>query len=305
MTVQSTHISWTDSSWNPTVGCDKVGPECDNCYAELIANRLMGGFHLRLHPDRLAQAARFRPIATAAGPRPRMVFVNSMSDLFHPDIPVAFLDRVFEGMEANPAAVFQILTKRAPGMRRYIVGRYAATGVPDHIWLGVSTGHDPSRGRLDQLRRLKDAVGEFCAFVSVEPLIGAVEKHDYRGLDWVLIGGESGPKARPMDIDWARHSRDAAAQASAAIWFKQFGTWPNNPLYRAAPDALPHIVRVHHAIMHGEHEARIVTGRGGRHKVVGEKGGATLDGEVLHGRPAAYARLTERLRAPKGQMALV
>ena len=156
MTVYSTHISWTDSSWNPTLGCDKVGSECGNCYAEVIANRLMGGFYLRLH---LGAAGRFRPVATPAGPGSRMVFVNSMSDLFHKRIPEALLGRVFDQMEAAPDTVFQILTKREPYMRHYVAARYQGAGVPEQIWLGVSTSHDPSRGRLDQLRRLKHEVG--------------------------------------------------------------------------------------------------------------------------------------------------
>lgn len=294
MTSRATHISWTHSTWNPTTGCTPISAGCDNCYAKALTNRLFGGGFetVRVHPDRLDQAATFRPIRErGAPPRPRMVFVNSMSDLMHDQIPDGFRDQVFDRIEAEPATVFQVLTKRPMTLRRYVEARYRA-GVPANVWLGVSVEDDRVRGRIDALRRLKDAVGKFCAFLSVEPLIGAPARHDYTGMDWVLIGGESGPGARPCDADWARASLAKARRAGAAAWFKQWGTWPNNPLYRTA-NARTHMERVRSAIDRGERLARIERhAKTGREVITGEKGGATLDGETLRELPAAYHRMT-------------
>lgn len=130
MTVFSTRISCFDATWNPTFGCDHVSPGCDNCYAETIANRFHGGFALRLKPHRLRDAGRFKPIDLPEGPRPPIVFVNSMSDLWHPDVPDAYLDRVFDAVEGNPRAVFVCLTKRAPRMARYCADRWGGRGHP-------------------------------------------------------------------------------------------------------------------------------------------------------------------------------
>ena len=230
-----------------------------------------------------------------------MVFVNSMSDLMHDQIPDAFRDQVFERIDATPAAVFQVLTKRPITLRRYIEARYRGRGVPAHLWLGVSVEDDRVRSRIDALRRLKDAVGNFCAFLSVEPLIGDPTHHDYRGMDWVLIGGESGPRARLCDRSWARLATARAKAAGAAVWFKQWGAWPNNPLYREA-NGRSHLDRVRSAIECGERLAAIVADpeRPGRPRITGEKGGATLDGETFRELPAVYAALTRSLSGSLG-----
>lgn len=297
MATLKTHISWTDSTWNPTTGCTKVSSGCDHCYAEALTNRLWGGGFdvVKTHPERLAQVAKFTPIRDEAGAlRPRMVFVNSMSDLMHDQITDAYRDSVFDAITTKPETVFQVLTKRPMTMRRYAEARWKAGGVPANVWLGVSVEDNRVRGRIDQLRRLKDAVGAFTAFLSVEPLIGPCDQHDYRGIDWVLIGGESGPKARPMPADWPRRSRDLAREAGATVWFKQFGSWRNNPLYAQA-NGPSHLDRVRQAIRAGERLAFIGVDDRGRPRVTGEKGGATLDGEILRELPSHYHRLKAEL----------
>lgn len=293
-----THISWTDSTWNPSTGCTKVSAGCQNCYAEyLVETRWKADFSkVVIHDDRLAAVRRFKPLVGEDGqPVPRRVFVNSMSDLMHDQIPDAFRDRCFEAMEQADQAVYQVLTKRPMTMARYIRARYGHAGkVPDHIWLGASVEDNKVRGRIDTLRTLK--VDLPCTlFLSIEPLIGDPDRHDYRGIDQVLIGGESGVGARPMDVAWARRSVSLARKAGTAVWFKQFGQWSNNPLYLNARGA-SHLDRVRIAIAHGEHEARIDADRNGRPMVFGEKGGATLDGQVLHEMPPIFAALTKRLR---------
>lgn len=303
MAVMKTHISWTNSTWNPTTGCTKVSRGCDFCYAEEITNRLWGGNFdtVKCHPKRLKQVHGFEPITQQNGLRvPRMVFVNSMSDLMHKDIPDDFRNQVFELMEAKPQTVFQILTKRPMTMRRYLEGRYGQGGprqgpIPENLWFGASVEDNRVKQRIDILRQIKLSLGPYTAFLSVEPLIGPCDEHDYARIDWVLIGGESGPHARPMEIAWPRTARDRARAAGCRIWFKQFGTWPNNPLYQRAPGSR-HIDKVNYAIAHGERRAGIVE-KNGRPAVTGEKGGATLDGEVYNELPPSFTRITDRLNA--------
>lgn len=302
MASLKTKISWTTGTWNPTTGCTKASPGCDHCYAEKLYHRLHGDdfSQVQEHPDRLDQLAAFKPHKGADGRlTPPLVFVNSMSDLMHRAISRAFVHRTFDKMEAHPLTICQVLTKRPMTLRAVIEERYKTKGVPANIWLGVSVEDNRVRGRIDDLRRLKDSVGDFTAFLSVEPLIGRPDKHDYTSIDQVLIGGESGPNARDMPVDDARCSRDRAGEAGAAIWFKQFGKWSNNPLYRASM-ASKHIDRVRDAIDAGEQKAEIVErttkaadGKPGRKylAVEGEKGGATLDGRVHHEYPPAYHRL--------------
>ena len=286
MTVLNTQISCFDTTWNPTVGCDKVSPGCDNCYAEAIAKRFHGGFHLRLHPERLKDARKFRPIPSEHGPLPRRVFVNSMSDLFHEGIPESFIDQVFDTISAHPFTIFVVLTKRSARMRDYGARRWRE-GVPDNIWLGVSAEDNATAGRIDHLRALRQEVGPFTAYVNVEPLLGPVDRHDYGTIDWVGIGGESGNRARPCRADWVRSVIPRAHDSGAAVWFKHWGRWTNNPLWA---------------------EARGRTQRERRHDLATrglelrpeEQGGATLDGQTCEELPAAYARMTEALRRHGG-----
>ena len=212
-------IEWTDATWNPVTGCTKITAGCDNCYAERFAERWRGiaghpfenGFDLTLRPDRLDQPLRWK--------RSRMIFVNSMSDLFHKAVPIAFINSVFDTMEAADWHVFQVLTKRSSLMRDYLNRRYAAIEPPKHIWLGVSVEDAKGASRIDHLRSARAAV----RFLSVEPLIGPIGKVDLSGIHWVIAGGESGPGARILNIEWARQIRDECAKQQVSFFFKQWG----------------------------------------------------------------------------------
>ena len=212
-------IEWTDATWNPVTGCTKITVGCDNCYAARFSERWRGipghpfenGFDLTLRPERIGQPAAWK--------RSRMIFVNSMSDLFHKEVPRTFIDQVFDTMEKADWHVFQVLTKRSSLMRDYLSRRYRTASPPAHIWLGVSVEDSRSAARIAHLRQAPAAV----RFLSVEPLIGAVGPVDLSGIHWVIAGGESGPGARPMMIDWAREIRDQCAEQNVAFFFKQWG----------------------------------------------------------------------------------
>ncbi|MGA8498272.1 MAG: phage Gp37/Gp68 family protein [Xanthobacteraceae bacterium] len=215
----STQIEWTDATWNPVTGCTKITRGCDFCYAERFSERFRGvpkhpfrnGFDLTLRPDRLSQPLHWR--------QPRRVFVNSMSDLFHKELPKAFIDSVFHTMEAADWHTFQVLTKRSSLMARYLRGRYGSDLAPPHIWLGVSVEDAKNAVRL---RHLHDSQASM-KFVSFEPLLGSVGKVDLSGIDWAIVGGESGPRARPMAEEWAIEIRDQCRAAKVAFFFKQWG----------------------------------------------------------------------------------
>ena len=212
------NIEWTDATWNPVTGCTKVGPGCDHCYAERFAERWRGiaghayeqGFDLTLHPQRIDQPARWT--------RPRRIFVNSMSDLFHKDIPRSFIDRVFDTMERADHHIYQILTKRSSLMREYFGRRYSGP-CPGHIWPGVSVEDQPRAGRIRHLRKMDSDY----RFVSFEPLLGPIGDVDLTGIAWAIIGGESGPGARPMRREWVLALRERCRQAGTAFFFKQWG----------------------------------------------------------------------------------
>ena len=214
-----TSIEWTDSTWNPVTGCTKITSGCDNCYAERFSERWRGirghpfehGFDLTLRPERLGQPLAWR--------RPRMIFVNSMSDLFHKEVPDAFIDRVFDTMETADWHVFQVLTKRSSLMRDYLRKRYTEKSPPSHVWLGVSVEDASAASRVRHLREAPAGV----RFLSIEPLIGPIGQIDLEGVHWVIAGGESGPSARPMQIDWVREIRDQCHRAGVAFFFKQWG----------------------------------------------------------------------------------
>lgn len=217
--ASTTSIEWTDATWNPVTGCAQLSPGCDNCYAKRFSERFRGvpkhpfemGFDLQLRPERLEQPLKWR--------RPKMIFVNSMSDLFHKDVPVAFIDRVFETMEKANWHVFQVLTKRSSRLRSYVNSRYADGLAPAHIWLGASVEDGARKGRVHHIRQARAAV----RFLSVEPLLGPIGKLDLDGIHWVIVGGESGPRARPMDEAWALEIRDQCLNAKVSFFFKQWG----------------------------------------------------------------------------------
>lgn len=217
--AMQTGIEWTDATWNPVSGCTKVSPGCDHCYAERFSERFRGivghpfeaGFDLTLRPHKLDEPLKWR--------RPRRVFVNSMSDLFHKDIPIAFVDQVFETMERANWHAFQVLTKRSSLLRRYVNARYGADGAPAHIWLGVSV---EDRRALIRLRHLRDTHATV-RFVSFEPLLEGLGAVRLDGIHWAIVGGESGPGRRPIDAAWVRDLRDQCRSARVAFFFKQWG----------------------------------------------------------------------------------
>lgn len=216
---QKSDIEWTDATWNPVSGCTKIGPGCDNCYAERFAERWRGvpghpyeqGFDLRLWPSRLKQPLTWR--------KPQMVFVNSMSDLFHKKIDRNHIDKIFDTMEAADWHIYQVLTKRSSLMRNYVRARYDGKPVPPHIWLGVSVEDAAHKGRLRHLRE----VNSVARFVSFEPLLGPIGEVDLSGIAWAIVGGESGPGARPMHPAWATELRLVCERFGVEFFFKQWG----------------------------------------------------------------------------------
>lgn len=216
----STGIEWTDETWNPVTGCSKVSPGCANCYAETLAlTRLTGkaGYpglpwtpanaaqNVVLRPERLRKPLSWR--------EPRMVFVNSMSDLFHELVPWEYIDQVFDVMEQAERHTFQVLTKRPERMKAL------ARPVPANVWLGTSIENDRWTVRADHLRETPRAT----RFLSCEPLLGPLPSLDLTGLDWVIVGGESGEGHRPIDPDWVRDIRDRCIAAGVSFFFKQWG----------------------------------------------------------------------------------
>jgi protein gp37 len=209
------NIEWTEMTWNPVTGCTKISQGCKHCYAERMAKRLtaMGsdryrnGFRVTLHPDLLDVPRKWR--------QPRVVFVNSMSDLFHEDIPDAFIQRVFATMRDCPQHTFQVLTKRAE--------RLAALAPrlpwPHNVWMGVSVEDARVVDRIGYLQKTPAAV----RFLSLEPLIGPLNDLRLEGIDWVIVGGESGPRARPMKAEWVTSILRQCRAASVAFFFKQWG----------------------------------------------------------------------------------
>ena len=217
-------IEWTEATWNPTTGCDPVSPGCDNCYALTLAKRLkaMGskkyqadgdprtsgpGFKLTLHPEVLDLPRSWR--------EPRVVFVDSMSDLFHPDVPVEFIRQVFDVMGETPLHTYQILTKRSQRLRKLA----SELDWPSNVWMVVSVENDHYKFRISQLRQVPAAV----RFLSLEPLLGPLPNLDLTDIDWVIVGGESGPRARPMEQRWVEEIRDQCAVARVPFFFKQWG----------------------------------------------------------------------------------
>ena len=212
---QGSGIEWTEATWNPVTGCTKISPGCTHCYAERLAGRLqaMGqpnyanGFDLTLQPHMLDLPLKWK--------RPRMIFVNSMSDLFHIDVPLDYIREVFRVMERAHWHSFQVLTKRADRLEML------SPQLPwaPNIWMGVSVESEMYRNRIDHLRRVPARV----RFLSLEPLLGPLHSLDLRSIDWVIAGGESGPGARRLEPAWALDLRDQCLRANVAFFFKQWG----------------------------------------------------------------------------------
>ena len=208
-------IEWTDATWNPVTGCTKVSPGCKNCYAERLAARLhaMGNpryrncFTRTLHPDQLTLPLRWK--------NPRRIFVNSMSDLFHDGVPEEFIRRAFEVMAQARGHVFQVLTKRS----RRLAELAPRLSWPSNVWQGVSVENARYVSRVADLVKVPAAV----RFLSVEPLLGPIPDLPLKGISWVIVGGESGPRHRPIQPEWVRSIRDQCARAGVAFFFKQWG----------------------------------------------------------------------------------
>lgn len=215
--MSTSSIEWTEMTWNPTTGCNKLSAGCKFCYAEVMSRRLqaMGvekykdNFKLRIHESELDTPYTWK--------KPKVVFVNSMSDLFHKDVPVEFIQRVFAVMKDNPQHVFQVLTKRADVLLRY--DQQGLLQWPHNVWMGTSVEDGRVRHRIDLLRE----TGARVKFLSCEPLIGPLPDMDLRGIDWVIVGGESGRKPRAMKPDWVLDIKDQCDRANVAFFFKQWG----------------------------------------------------------------------------------
>ena len=212
--MQRSSIEWTDATWNPVTGCTEVSPGCAHCYAKTFAERFRGvpghpyerGFDLQLRPERLDQPLRWK--------KPRSIFVNSMSDLFHEAVPDEYIREIFDVMAIADQHRFQVLTKRAERLAELA----PSLPWPAHVWMGVSVENQRWTSRIDHLREVPAAV----RFLSCEPLLGPLEL-DLEGIDWVIAGGESGPGARPMRPEWPRGIRDQCGAVGVAFFFKQWG----------------------------------------------------------------------------------
>lgn len=213
--AQGSGIEWTESTWNPVTGCTKISPGCKHCYAERMAERLraMGqanyanGFELTVQPHMLELPLTWK--------KPQVIFVNSMSDLFHKDVPLAYVRRVFDVMKRAHWHRFQVLTKRASRLAELSPKLDWAP----NIWMGVSVESDKYRGRIADLR----STGAQTKFLSLEPLLGPLHDLDLREINWVIVGGESGPRARPMAREWVTDFRDQCGRAAVPFFFKQWG----------------------------------------------------------------------------------
>ena len=222
--MKTTKIEWTDKTWNPITGCSKISDGCKNCYAEIMSIRLnaMGvdkyknGFSLMLHENCLSEPLRWK--------KPHTIFVCSMSDIFHEKVPFDFVDKIIEIIRMTPQHNYQILTKRAKRMNEYFENKE----IPKNIWLGVTVDVSTSKSRIEYIRNLKASI----KFLSCEPLLedlGILELHN---IDWVIVGGESGVRARPMKEEWILSIKEQADKQGSAFFFKQWGTWGSDGIKR-------------------------------------------------------------------------
>lgn len=204
--MNKTGISWTELTWNPVSGCSKVSPGCQNCYAEAWSRRWKRSFEVTLHPEKLKEVRKI--------PAGSKVFVNSMSDLFHDKVPREFILDIFKTIETRPDVIFQILTKRPENAGNWII--------PENVWLGVSVELESFKKRIQQLHCIDPP--SITKFISFEPLLGDIGKVEFPyDVKWIIIGGESGPHHRPMNIEWARNLIRQAKEQAVAVWMKQLG----------------------------------------------------------------------------------
>ena len=222
--MKTTKIEWTDKTWNPVTGCTKISSGCANCYAEIMANRLqamgvdkyINKFMPTIHEDALSEPVKWK--------KPHIVFVCSMADLFHDTVPFEFIDKVINVIQQANHHRYQILTKRAVRMAEYFSNRE----IPDNVWLGVTVESSSELSRIDSLRDIKATI----RFLSCEPLLNDLGTIDLTGIDWVIVGGESGVKARQMNPEWVRSILNQANEQGTAFFFKQWGTWGSDGVKR-------------------------------------------------------------------------
>ncbi|MCL2805730.1 MAG: phage Gp37/Gp68 family protein [Treponema sp.] len=216
--MKTTKIEWTDRTWNPITGCSKISSGCANCYAEIMARRLkaMGqkkykdGFTLTLHEECLDEPLTWQ--------KPHTVFVCSMSDIFHKDVPISFINKIMKTIKATPYHRYQLLTKRSERMLEY----FKTHDIPQNVWLGVTVEAKEYKKRIDDLRLLKNASIRFLSF---EPLLGDLEELNLTNIDWVIVGGESGVSGRQMKKEWILNIKQQCEEQNASFFFKQWGTW--------------------------------------------------------------------------------
>lgn len=222
--MKTTKIEWTDKTWNPITGCTKISAGCANCYAQTMSIRLkaMGvekykdGFQLTLHDECLIEPLQWKKSHT--------IFVCSMSDIFHENVPFSFVDKILDVIIKTPQHNYQVLTKRAHRMFEYFENKK----IPDNVWLGVTVDVSSSRQRIDCIRNLKASI----KFLSCEPLLEDLGTLDLTGIDWVIVGGESGSKARPMKQEWVLAIKRQAEEQGSTFFFKQWGTWGSDGIKR-------------------------------------------------------------------------
>ena len=222
--MKTTKIEWTDKTWNPVTGCSKISAGCINCYAEVMARRLqamgqdkyLGGFNLTLQEDSLKEPLQWK--------KPHTIFVCSMGDLFHKDVPDEFINKVINIIKLTPQHRYQLLTKRAVRMADYFQNR----DIPENVWLGVTVENQETKERIDSLRNLKASV----LFLSCEPLLEDLGDLNLTNIDWVIVGGESGTSARPMKEEWVLSIKAQTEDQGSAFFFKQWGTWGSDGVKR-------------------------------------------------------------------------
>lgn len=228
--MSTTSIPWTERTWNPVTGCTKYSAGCQNCYAETMARRLkaMGqkkytrGFHLTMHPDALDEPKKIK--------KPSMFFVCSMGDLFHDDVPYEFIDRVMQTVIQTPWHTYQLLTKRADNMAVFFM---QSKFIPKNVWLGTTVENDQNLERIAYLSDLKYLCNAPVTFLSCEPLLSDLPGLDLTCIDWVIVGGESGPKARPMQKEWVLNIQRQCAIQKSIFFFKQWGTYGEDGIRRS------------------------------------------------------------------------
>ena len=222
--MATTSIEWTDKTWNPVTGCTKISKGCEHCYAAVMARRLKGmgkpkyanGFNVTIHEDALIEPTLWKS--------PCVIFVCSMSDLFHQDVPFEFIDKVMDVIRETPHHNYQILTKRAERMEEYFYNRK----VPKNAWLGVTVENQKAKYRIKYLTRIKAQIH----FLSCEPLLENLEELELENIQWIIVGGESGSQARPMKEEWVLNIRKQALNNEIPFFFKQWGTWGSDGIKR-------------------------------------------------------------------------